>query len=169
MNGFSFKPVAAGVILSLFALLAGMMHGMAFGANEAGIKKIFKASAEAANPGNAELAKEYSSDAWKTLKRAHLHFMGLGAAALAMCLFAGLSNVSKSLKLAASTLVGFGALVYPIYYTVASFKVASAGEDVAHETFELIAQAGAGSSLIGLLAMIFIAFRWALSSGETAA
>jgi hypothetical protein len=168
MTKFTYKPVSIGVILALLALLAGMTHGMAFGAKEDAIKKIFRTNAEASFAGKPDEIKENVSEAWKTLKRAHLHFMGLGAAALALCLMAGLSNAGDSLKMAASTLMGFGALVYPFYYTVASFKVSSAGEEVAHATYELIAQAGAGASFIGLLAMIVIAVKWALSAESAA-
>ncbi|MDH4184446.1 MAG: hypothetical protein OEV92_09510 [Nitrospinota bacterium] len=164
MKDFNFKPVSIGIILALLALLAGMMHGMAFGANEDGIKKIFKANAEAAFAGNQDEIKETAGEAWKTLKRAHYHFMGLGAMAVGLCLFAGISGASEKLKMAASTLVGFGSLVYPLHFTLASFKVSSAGGEVAHETYELVAQAGAGTSFIGLILIIVIAAKWAMGA-----
>ena len=169
MTRFSFRPVSIGIILALLALTAGMLHGMAFGANEDGIKKIFRENAQAGFPNNPDEAAEAAGEGWKTLKRAHLHFMGLGAMATALCLFAGLSNAGDRLKMAASTLVGFGALVYPSFYTLASFKASKAGEEVAHETFELVAQAGAGASLFGLLSMIAIAVIWMMAGDESKA
>ncbi|MDH5636961.1 MAG: hypothetical protein OEZ04_00550 [Nitrospinota bacterium] len=167
MIKFSFKPVSIGIILALSALLAGMLHGMAFGAKEDSIKKMFKSNAQAAFAGKPNEVEKASAGAWKYLKRAHYHFMGLGAMGVALCMFAGASRASDILKMVASTLVGFGSFVYPLHFTLSAFKASHVGKHAGHEAYALVAQLGAGTSLVGLLAMIVISIMWALAKEES--
>ena len=165
---FTFKPVSIGVTLSILALLAGILHGMAFGANEDGLKDMFKKNAQAAFAGKPEEINEAAGGAWKSLKRAHMHFMGLGAMALALCLFAGLSPAGNGLKMGASIAVGFGAVVYPLHFTIGAFKASHLGKHAAHEAVEFVAIPGAGATLLGIVAMLVICIGWALKKEESA-
>ncbi|MDH5510188.1 MAG: hypothetical protein OEZ32_07500 [Nitrospinota bacterium] len=168
MIKYSFKPVSIGIILALSALLAGMVHGMAFGAKEDAIKEMFMNNAQAAFAGKPDEVTKAAEGAWKYLKRAHYHFMGLGAMGVALCMFAGASRTGDKLKMVASTLVGFGSFVYPLHFTLSAFKASHAGKHAGHEAYELVAQAGAGTSFIGLLAMIAISVMWAMEKNESA-
>ncbi|MDH5476957.1 MAG: hypothetical protein OEY50_01365 [Nitrospinota bacterium] len=169
MIKFSFKPVSIGIIFALGALLAGMLHGMAFGAKEDAIIDMFKKNAQATFVGQPDEVTKATEGAWKYLKRAHYHFMGLGAMAAALCMFAGAARASDKVKMVASTLVGFGSFVYPLHFTLSAFKASHIGKHAGHEAYALVAQAGAGTSLLGLLAMIAIAFMWMWSGDKETA
>ncbi len=160
MNGFQFKSVAIGVLLALLTLLVGQLHGLAFGAKEDAIKAYYKETAETAVNAatyDPKIAEKNAADAWKYLKRAHEHYMGLGAMALALCVFIGLAKTSGALKTAASTAIGFGAFVYPLFWTLAACKTAEVGKHAAKESLAIMAQAGALIGLLGLLGAILIA------------
>ncbi|MBI4667458.1 MAG: hypothetical protein HY751_13735 [Nitrospinae bacterium] len=164
-NAFAFKQVIFGVFLALLALLTGELHGMAFGAKEDAIKQSFKASSEAAEAalGGPEKVIKAQEDAWKYLKRAHEHFMGLGAVALGLCLFIGLSPVAPWLKTAASTSAGLGAVLYPLFWTLTAIRAAGMGGHAAKESLAIMAQAGAMFGLLGILGALIIAAQWAFT------
>lgn len=165
MRGISIKPVAVGVSLALLALVTGEMHGMSFGALEGAIKEGFAAAAAATHPNDAVAADANAQDAWKYLKRAHEHFMGLGTAALALCLFTGLARAANWLKFSASTAVGLGAFLYPLFWSLTAIATPAAGGHAAKESLKLLAQAGAGLSFLGLLGVIVTAVAW-ISAGD---
>ncbi len=159
---FKLKPVAIGVMFALCALLAGELHGLAFGAKEDAIKDIYKSTAEqnSATLGSPEKVQKAQDKAWHYLKRAHMHYMGLGAVSMVLIIFTGLSPASTFLKTVVSSAVGFGALVYPLFWTIVSFKTAAIGAHGAKEALALLAQAGAGVGFLGLLGTIGIAVIW---------
>ncbi len=161
---FTFKPVAIGIILALAALFFGEAHGLAFGAKEDSIMRYFNAKAEnnKATLGEKGYLKT-PEKAWKYLKRAHEHFMGLGVVGLVLSIFIGLSPNDPKQKMIVSTMVGLGAFLYPLSWLLISIKTASVGAHNAKESLELIAQAGAGLCFIGLLGTIWIAVKWKLS------
>ncbi|MGK7345519.1 MAG: hypothetical protein ACNS63_06895 [Candidatus Nitrospinota bacterium M3_3B_026] len=168
MEKFTFKPVAIGIFLALAGLLLGELHGLSFGAKEEAIKAGFKATAEAnaGALGSDEAVAKAADKAWGYLKRAHAHYMGLGALAVSLCLLVGLSPSPGLHKTAVSSAVGFGALVYPLFWTLASFKTAGVGSHAAKEALEPVALAGAGIGFLGLLGVIAVAVVWALRKEE---
>lgn len=161
---FTFKPVAIGVFFALAALLSGEIHGLAFGAKEDSIMRYFETKAENNKAFLGEKGyKKTPEKAWKYLKRAHEHFMGLGVAAMALIIFIGLSPNDPKQKMIVSSMVGLGAFLYPLSWLLISIKTAGVGAHNAKESLELIAQAGAGLCFLGLLGTIWIAFKWKLS------
>ena len=165
MININLKPVVAGILLSLCALLFGEMHGMAFGAKEDAIMDNFKATATAnsAALGSPENAQKAIDGSWKYLKRAHEHFMGLGAVGMVLCTFVLLSPVKDIHKTIVTTAVGFGAFFYPLFWTLTAFKTSAVGAHAAKESLELIAQAGAGAGFLGLLGVIAVAVSWSVA------
>lgn len=163
MENINFKPVVAGILLSLSALLLGEMHGMSFGAKEDAIMGHFKATAEAnlATLGSPENVNKAIEDSWKYLKRAHEHFMGLGAVGMVLCMFVLLSPARDIHKTIVTSAVGFGALVYPFFWTLTALKTSAVGGHAAKESLALMAQAGAGAGFLGLLGVIAVAVSWA--------
>ena len=145
------------------------MHGMSFGAKEDAIMDHFKATAEAnsAALGSPENVNKAIEDSWEYLKMAHFHFMGLGAVGMVLCLFVLLSPAKDIHKTIVTTAVGFGALVYPLFWTLTALKTASVGGHAAKESLVLIAQAGAGAGFLGLLGVIAVALSWAAMSRHT--
>jgi hypothetical protein len=165
MVNINLKPVALGILLSLCALLAGEMHGMAFGAKEDAIMDHFKATAEAnsAALGSPEKAQKAVEGSWEYLKMAHFHFMGLGVVGMALCMFVLLSPAKDVHKTIVTTAVGFGAFVYPLFWTLTAFKTSSVGAHAAKESLEALAQAGAGAGFLGLLGVIAVAVSWSVA------
>lgn len=161
----NFKPVALGILLSLFALLLGEMHGMSFGAKEDAIMDHFKATAEANSStlGSPENVQKAIDGSWKYLKRAHEHFMALGATGMVLCVFVLLSPARDVHKTIVTTAVGFGALVYPLFWTLTAFKTSAVGTHAAKESLALMAQAGAAAGFLGLLGVIVVALSWAVA------
>jgi len=165
---FDYKSVFVGVFLSLGALVIGELHGMAFGAKEADIKAGYKKTAQASVSvlKSPEAQAKAASKAWKYLKRAHMHFMGLGTAALVLCLFLGLMPGARMPRMFAAIAVGFGAFIYPLFWTLVSFKTAAVGAGAAKESLGWIAQIGAGLGFLGLIAICVLAVLWALGKTE---
>jgi hypothetical protein len=166
MNGFSIRHVYVGLIFALAALLAGQMHGMAFGAKEDAIIESFRATAEAAaaTHGSPEAVNKAVDGGWKYLKRAHEHFMGLGAMAVALCLLIGHATVKPLYKKFAATAVGFGAFTYPFFWFLVANKTPAVGAHTAKESLSLIAQAGAGAGFLGLIGTFVIVIMWVRST-----
>lgn len=162
MINLNLKPVALGILLSLGALLIGEMHGMAFGAKEDAIMDHFKATAEAnaTTLGSPENVKKAIESSWKYLKRAHEHYMGLGAVGMILCTFVLLSPAKDIHKTIVTTAVGFGAFVYPSFWTLTAFNTSAMGAHAAKESLALLAQAGAGAGFLGLLGVIAVALSW---------
>jgi hypothetical protein len=162
MATIKIKPVAIGLIFALLSLFCGMLHGMAFGAKEESIKASLRdvAKSSPALSGSKKKVKKAVRSGWKYLKRAHEHFMGLGTAGLALIIFIAISPAKDIIKTAVSTIVGAGMFLYPLFWTLTGIKTAEVGAHAAKESLELLAQAGAGLSFIGLLGTIFIAVTW---------
>lgn len=163
MVNINLKPVALGILLSLSALLLGEMHGMSFGAKEDAIKDHFKVTAEANATalGSPEKVERAMEDSWKYLRRAHEHYMGLGAVGMVLCIFVLLSPARDIHKTIITTAVGFSALAYPLFWTLTALKTSAMGGHAAKESLALLAQAGAGAGFLGLLGVIAVVLSWA--------
>lgn len=168
MRSFSINVVAVGILLSLGAIFIGESHGLSFGAKEDAIKSYLLDSATAAlgTAGTKEEASIRAKNGWKYLKRAHEHFMGLGTMALTICILLGHAPARPKLVYFASAAIGFGAFVYPLFWTFVALRVPEMGKHAAKESLELMAQAGAGIGFIGLLATIAITVIWIVGSGK---
>ncbi len=162
MSTIRIKPVAIGLLFALLSLFCGMLHGMAFGAFEESIETSLRNVAKASPTlsKSKKKVKRAVHSGWKYLKRAHEHFMGLGTAGLALIIFIAISPAKDLVKTAVSTITGAGMFLYPLFWTLTGIKTAEVGAHRAKESLELLAQAGAGLSFIGLLGTIFIAITW---------
>jgi hypothetical protein len=170
MTSFTVRPVAIGLLLALLALTAGELHGIAFGAGEDAIIASFRETALANMPthGSEEKAAKAVEGGWKYLKRGHEHFMGLGAVSLALCLTLGLSTAAAPLKTVAAAAVGFGAFVYPLFWTLVALRTPAMGAHAAKESLALMAQAGAGLGFVGLLLSLAVTLRWIVGAKKEA-
>ncbi len=153
------KPIAAGVCLSLLAILFGFALGGAFGAVETSIKKRLDDS------GSAVLETVYKGDvgakdavvkkSWEYLQRAHMHGGAIGTAALAsiatLILLCRLGALAQSSALA----FGSGALLYSLFWLFAGLTAPGIGNTgAAKESLSFIAIPGAGLSILGLCGTI---------------
>lgn len=158
------RPLVAGAALSLLAVLLGYGLGGVFGANEDAVKGRLKASAEVV------LAEEYKNDRAKAdavvsksftyLKRAHMHWGAMGAAALAIVAFLAAIGGAGKLGGASALSVGAGAVLYGLFWLLAGFAAPGlGGTSQAKDAYEFLAVPGAGLSIIGVVAALAAAVR----------
>lgn len=154
------KPVAAGAVLSLLAVIFGFALGGAFGAAEAAIKGRLESSGAAAletvYKGDAAAMDAVVKKSWAYLQRAHLHAGALGTAGLAsIALMILLCPLTLPAQLSALAF-GSGALLYSAFWLLAGFMAPGMGSTgAAKEALELVAIPGTGLSLLGALGTLF--------------
>lgn len=170
------EPVRFGLLLGLLAILYGWSLGAVFGVGEDGIREGFLADAEASRAlylekakGDGEAAgaaiKKMDETAWRYFLRAHLHAGGIGSIAIGGSLLLAFLSASTRLRSAASTLLGLGAVGYPVFWMLAGMRAPGLGSTaVAKEQLQWLAIPSAGALLVGgiltlglLVAELFIA------------
>jgi hypothetical protein len=144
--------------LTLAGFLFGFGLGGVFGAAEASIKGTLKASADAVldtvYAGDAAKAKAVVSKSWSYCKRAHMHGGGMAAAALAMILLLAAMPACGRYKFAASTMLGIGALGYPLFWLLAAFRAPGMGSTgAAKESLAFLALPTSGCFIAGTAAV----------------
>jgi hypothetical protein len=123
--------VRFGLVLGLLAILCGWSLGVVFGVGEDAIREGFLADAEASRAlylekakGDSEAAtaaiRRMDETAWRYFLRAHLHAGGIGSIAIAGSLL--LAFLPSGPRGVASTLLGIGALGYPLFWMLAGWK-----------------------------------------------
>ena len=162
MNGFAqdrLRPLAPGIFLALLAIALGFGLGGIFGAAEDSIKGRLKGDAaavlEPTYGGDQAAADKVTSKSWAYLKRSHLHAGVLGTAALSMILLLALLGKPGLLARGSAVVLGFGAVVYGLFWLFAGFRAPGMGSTgVAKESLQWLAVPGAGACLLGLLGPI---------------
>jgi hypothetical protein len=161
--------VRLGLVLGLVAVLYGWVLGGAFGAAEHQIRKVFVADAEASraiylekNKGDEAAAtaamKRMDETAWRYFLRAHLHAGGIGSIAVGASLL--LSMLSRGPRALASTLLGVGAIGYPLFWMLAGLKAPGIGSTaVAKESLNWLAIPSAGCLLVGAAITLYLTVR----------
>jgi hypothetical protein len=145
------KPVAAGLILALSAILLGFGLGGAFGAVESSIKGRLDAS-YAGDPASKEAVVKKS---WEYLQRAHLHGGAIGTAALSSITLLIVLGRSGLVAQWSSAAFGAGALIYSLFWLFAGLKAPGLGSTgAAKEALKFMAVPGAGLCMAGLLGTI---------------
>ncbi len=159
-------PVRVGLVLGLLAVLYGWILGASFGAAEHQIREVFVADAEASRAiylekakGDAEVAaaamKKMDETAWRYFLRAHLHAGGIGSIAIGASLL--LSMLSRGPRGLASTLLGVGAIGYPLFWMWAGLKAPGIGSTaVAKESLGWLAIPSAGCLIVGALITLYL-------------
>lgn len=162
-------PLKHGLILALLTLCTGMALGGLFGVREDGIKEYFKTGAETAVATHGD-ADKAAADAWKYLKRAHEHYMGLGAVSLALIFLVGFSPAKKGVKRILSRGIGAGAFLYPSFWLLTSLKTPHVGSHAAKNSLPalLMAHSSAGLCILSLASMFVVFVCWAFCSGRPA-
>lgn len=134
-------PVRLGLLLGLVAILYGWGLGIVFGFGEDWIREGFVADAEASRPiylqraGSEEAAtaaiRRMDETAWRYFLRAHLHAGGIGSIVIGASLLLALLSARPRLKTAASTLLGLGAVGYPLFWMLAGLRAPGLGTTAA--------------------------------------
>jgi len=158
------NAVFFGVILSVGAILLGFGMGAIFGCAEDEIKNGIERSA------SSVLETVYKSDAaakdavvkksWDYFKRAHMHWGAIGSANLScIIILILLCRQSFSVK-AVAVLLGFGALIYPVYWLLAGIYAPSMGSTgAAKKMLEWLGMPSSAACLLGVVGTFFCLIR----------
>ncbi len=154
---YDFNAIRIGAILAMLTLIFGIGMGVVFGANEDAVKDYIKEGV-AQHAGMHDDQSE--SKIWRYAQRAHFHATGVGAFALGMIVLAGLSNMSRTLKMTTSVLIGIGSF-YALAWLSMFLLSPSMGRGAAHEALltKAVTSVTVGAMLLGVallsLHMIF--------------
>jgi hypothetical protein len=161
-------PVRFGLVFGLVAVLYGWGLGILFGAGEHWLRAGFIADAEknrafyvqkaGDEAGAAALIKRIDEAAFTYFIRAHLHAGAIGSIAIGASLVLTFLSVSPVLKTVASSLLGFGAVGYSLFWMWAGMRAPSLGSTgAAKETLRWLAWPSSGALMVGaLLTLVLI-------------
>jgi hypothetical protein len=153
-------PVRFGLLFGLLAVLFGWGLGVLFGLDEHGYRQrfideaernraLYVASAGSEEGATAAIAK-IDASAWTYSLRAHMHGGGIGSIAIGASLVLALLSVGRTPKLVASTLLGVGAVGYPLFWLLAGMRAPALGSTgAAKESLQWLAIPSAGSLFVG--------------------
>ena len=160
-----------GLSLALLTFVFGFGLGGLFGAAEDTIKSSLRSSAESVMEsvykGDQTKADKTISKSWSYYKRAHMHAGGMGAAALSLMLLLVLLPIRELLKTIVSTLLGIGAVGYPVFWLLAGMRAPSLGSThAAKESLAFLAIPSAGCFILGsiLTLALFLQFAFLKNS-----
>ena len=154
------RPVRFGLLFGLLAILYGWGLGLVFGVDEDGIRERFLADAERSRAiylqktGSEEAAtaaiEKIDETAWRYFLRAHMHAGGIGSIAIGASVVLALLAVGPGPKMAASLLLGLGALGYPLFWMLAGMRAPGLGATAAaKESLRWLAIPSAGGLFVG--------------------
>jgi hypothetical protein len=149
--------VRLGLVLSACAIVIGFAAGGVFGIAEDAIKADLLARASASSPTD-EAGRQLADKSWVYLKRAHMHWGGVGTATLCLALLAGLVPQRRWSPSWAAAAAGIGAVAYPAAWSAAGLLAPSEGSTAAAKS--LLAPWFIGSAalvLIGSVALLVMA------------
>lgn len=162
MNGIrsQLHSVRFGLVLGFVAILYGWGLGIVFGVGEDWIRERFVADAEAnralyvsatgSEDGATAAIKRIDESAWLYFLRAHMHAGGIGSIAIGSSVVLALLAVRSGLKGAASVLLGYGAIGYPLFWMWAGMRAPTLGStDAAKETLRWLAWSSSGALIAG--------------------
>lgn len=173
------RPVRFGLVLSLVAILYGFGLGVFFGVGEGWLRKGFLADAEAHRDlylqkaqGDQEAAtaliKRMDETCWRYFQRAHLHAGGIGSVALGASLLLAFVPAGGGVRLAVSSLMGFGSVGYPLFWMLAGLRAPSLGATaLAKESLAWLAIPSAGALAVGGVVTLVLTARALLSLPAT--
>lgn len=169
MTAIDLRPVRFGLLLGLVAVLYGWGLGLVFGVGEDAIRERFVADAEASRAiyvqkaGSEDAAsaaiKKMDGTAWTYFIRAHLHAGAIGSIAIGGSLVLAMLSVGHGPKLAASLLLGIGAVGYPLSWMLAGMRAPGMGSTTAakESLFWLAVPSSVGLFVGGLLTFGLVA------------
>ncbi len=156
------RTVRMGLVLGALAIGFGWSLGAAFGSIEGRLKDGLRASAERSQAvyleqtgGDTEAAEAAMEatrgKAWKYYLRAHLHAGGLGATAIALSLLLAFLEGSARVRRSAATLLGAGAVGYPLFWLLAALRAPVLGSTgAAKEALSWLALPSVAAMVTGL-------------------
>ena len=156
----SSEALRPGAILALIAILLGFGLGGAFGAAEDSIKGWLKRSGESVTDsvyaGDTAKRDAVVSKSWSYMKRAHMHFGAIGAAALATIAILSILGSGGALDRYSALAFGAGGILYGAFWFFAALTAPAAGSTgAAKEALGFMAIPGAGLSILGVCGALF--------------
>jgi hypothetical protein len=156
---FSLRPLLPGYALAILAILLGFGLGVAFGANEDGLKAGLAAKAQSASHLYADEAamKKVLDKSWVYFQRAHLHAGSLGTAAIAMITLLGFLGLPSRIATPLSIALGLGSVGYGLFWLLAGMAAPSLGSTgAAKSAYEWLGAGSPGILVISTLVVFAI-------------
>jgi hypothetical protein len=152
--------VRFGLVLGLLSVLYGWGLGILFGAGEDWLRAGFVADAEAnralyvqkagSDDAATDLIKRIDASAFNYFIRAHLHAGAIGSIAIGASLVLAFLSVGPTLKVTASSLLGIGAVGYPLFWMWAGLRAPGLGSTgAAKETLRWLAWPSTAALIVG--------------------
>jgi hypothetical protein len=148
LMNYEINGVKIGLLLVMLTLIFGIGMGTYFGVAEDSVK-TYISDGVAAHPSVHD--EKSTSKIWRYAQRSHFHATGISAFSIGLILLIAASNLRRTLKTVASTLVGLGGL-YPMSWFTMFILAPSLGRDAAHHHIitEIFTYVGVGGLLLGL-------------------
>ncbi len=155
LPSISVQHLRVGLLLSAIAVLLGFVMGAVFGVAEDGIKAGLLADAQGA-AAEADV-RPLADKSFSYLKRAHMHWGGIGTATLALTLLVALAGSPGRAAHWASSASGLGALTYPGAWLAAGFLAPGRGStSAAKKLLEPWFTLSAALVLVGSIALVVL-------------
>lgn len=158
-DGFTFKPVALGMVFAVLTMGFGELVAIGVGVAEEPLEDWI-AETVAAHPQNPDLAKSspeaVEGKAMRYVLRGHFHGTGIGAMSVGLILALAASWVSVRWKTILSLGVGIGGFLYPISWFGAGLLMPSMGKEAARGAFEWLVFPGIAVQYSCLLLILWI-------------
>ncbi|MBE9528004.1 MAG: hypothetical protein IME99_02055 [Proteobacteria bacterium] len=106
--------------------------------------------------------------AHESLKKGHVHAMGLGLVTVAVSVVIGLLGASSAIKLLGSLCLGVGGLLYPLSWIIMGFKIPALGLEAAETAILPIVGVGVVLIFIGFAVTLYSLLCALFSTGRTA-
>ncbi len=152
--------IRIGLALAVASLFLGFLLGAVFGAFEDNLKDHLSetglAVLEEVYEGDNALMDKTVSKSWSYMKRAHMHWGGIGGACIGLLLVLSLTGISSGMKKIFSILVGIGSIGYPTYWLMAALRApALGGTSIAKESLSWLAIPCAAFLLAGVIVTLY--------------
>jgi hypothetical protein len=144
-----------GATLALISVLLGFAMGGAFGVAEDSIKHRLKSSGQAVTDsvyaGDTAKRDAVVKKSWVYMKRAHLHWGAIGAAALGAIAMLALMGSGGALDRYSAIAFGAGAIAYGLFWLFSALAAPGLGSTgAAKESMQLLGIPGAGLCIAGV-------------------
>ena len=154
------ESIRWGLVTSVASILLGFFLGAMFGAKEDQIKSHLKERGQVAlqevYQGDEEMMNKTVAKSWSYMKRAHMHWGGIGAAGTVLILILGAIGYSDGIKRIGSLALGIGSLAYPTFWLMAALIAPEmGGTALAKESLGWLAIPSAALLMAGTVLVLF--------------
>lgn len=158
-EGFTFKPVALGMVFAVLTMFTGQVVAMVVGAAEPQVEHWIE-STLAAHPDNPDLANKspaaIASKSFRYILRGHFHGTGIGALSVGLILALASSWVGVRWKRNLALAVGVGGFLYPLCWLGAGLLMPYVGKAAAKHAFDWLVFPAVGVHFAALCVILWV-------------